>query len=153
MPLSATRNYTPIGVMIVVVVIIVLPQIIAYDNSPPTIVVVVWIVDMLFCRRIYYSYCYDKYILNNFNMQDFQPLFAQKVLISKANTYTTHHIRIVSHWLKAYYSTYIITPLQNPTKKDSFPQWERALISYILYIRYIINPRRPTRYLLQQPSR
>ena len=97
MPLSATRNYTPIGVIIVVVVIIVLPQIIAYDNSPPTIVVVEQIVDMLFCRRIYYPYCYDKYILNNFNMQDFWPLFARKVLISKANTYTAHYTHVVSH--------------------------------------------------------
>ena len=83
MPLSATRNYTPIGVMVVVVVIIVSPQIIAYDNSPPTIVVVEQIVDILFCRRIFYLYDYDKYILNNFNMQDFRPLFARKVLISK----------------------------------------------------------------------
>ena len=83
--------------MVVVVVIIMLPKIIAYDNSSPTIVVVEQIVDMLFCRRIYYTYCYDKYILNNFNMQDFRPLFAQKVLISKANTYTTYYTHIVSH--------------------------------------------------------
>ena len=83
MPLSATRNYTPIGVMVVVVVIIVPPKIIAYDKPAPTIVVVEQIVDMLFCRRIFYLYDYDKYILNNFNMQDFQLLFAEKVLISK----------------------------------------------------------------------
>lgn len=83
MPLSATRNYTPIGVMVVVVVIIVPPKIIAYDKPAPTIVVVEQIVDMLFCRRIFYLYDYDKYILNNFNMQVFRPHFARKVLISK----------------------------------------------------------------------
>ena len=48
MPLSATRNYTPIGVMVVVVVIIVPPKIVTYDKPAPTIVVVEQIVDMLF---------------------------------------------------------------------------------------------------------
>ena len=47
MPLSATRNYPPIGVMVVVVVIIVPPKIVTYDKPAPTIVVVEQIVDML----------------------------------------------------------------------------------------------------------
>ena len=67
MPLSATRNYTPIGVMVVVVVIIVPPKIVTYDKPAPTIVVATQIVDMLFNWRIIYHHCYGKYILNNFN--------------------------------------------------------------------------------------
>ena len=83
-------------------------------------------------------------------MQDFWPLFAQKVLISKANTYTAHYIHIVSHLLKAHYSAYTMTPPQNSTKKRLVPAVGTSLI---IYIRYITSPRKPTRYLLQQPSR
>ena len=67
MPLSATRNYTPIGVMVVGVVIIVPPKIVTYDKPAPTIVVATQIVDMLIRLPIIYHHCYGKYILNKFN--------------------------------------------------------------------------------------
>lgn len=89
MPLSATLNYTPKGVIVVeIVMLIIEPLILTYDKPPPIIVVdVQCVVDMLFSWYIS-TFLLHKYILNNFNFQDFRPFFQPKVLISKS--YYTH---------------------------------------------------------------